>query len=368
MKHSFIAAVALMGLIATSCNGGKEAAGDQTPVVDLNANASAETSPAIKVADFSCAQLASDTTAAFFKKATILDVVGDTVVILENDFEESRLILFSLSDGRYLGQVSHRGQGPGEYNLIAGAFVDANDGTVLLPNLNTPAVYKYALANDSLVATIEREAVMTQSFPVGGTSTCINVAIQKPDGLTIAQYDAAYQRVDSVMIPGFCGSNFSLFGNAGVKGIIMDADTLYTLAPGALQPVAILSRGDHALTYEAEGELMMKVMEGADDKELLKPYMLVRDVQFTDGKMLVTSMFDGVKHSDLYNLADGSLVYRSTYDQLSKPSCITVETADGKTVEVESLFAKDGKWYGLLGEDAEGADVNANSSIISFTF
>lgn len=95
----------------------------------------------------------------------------------------------------------------------------------------------------------------------------------------------------------------------------------------------------------------MEAMEGADELELLKPYILIRDVQYTDGKILVTSMYDGHKYSDLYDMADGSLLYRNSYGVLYIPSFIVIAGENGDPIHVQSLFAKDGRWYGIVGEE-----------------
>ncbi len=323
------------------------------------------------VTELTYAQLSADSAAAFFKNAAILDVVGDTIVLIEKNPALSRLIVYNLTDGGYLGEINHRGQGPGEYRMILGAFVNDADGSVLLPNFDNQDVNKYSLAADTLIATIERQAVMSMIEPIGGVGTAINVAAPSPEGLTIYQYDGNYNLTDTLSLDGFEGGNFNmLWANAGTNGVFMVADTLYTLLPGELHPTAILSRGDFALTADRDRELTMKAMEGASELELLKPFILVRDVQLTDGKMLLTTMHDGAKHSDLYDLAGGKLLYRSSYDQLSLPSCIAVEDADGNALVVQSLFAKNGKWYGLVDVDnTDNTSVDTteqNFAVVSF--
>ena len=51
----------------------------------------------------------------------------------------------------------------------------------------------------------------------------------------------------------------------------MNADTLFTLAPGELHKLAVLSRGDKALTPQRDEEITMAIMSGEDEIELLKP-------------------------------------------------------------------------------------------------
>lgn len=336
------------------------------PSIDLKKSVGVGSSDALSVNNLTRTQLAGDADEAFFQNASIIDVVGDTVVLLENAPAMSRLIMFDLKNGQYLGQINHRGQGPGEYRVIVGAFVNDNDGTVLLPNFDNPSVYRYSLADDSPLSTIEREPVMTMMPPVGGVESCINVAVPSPEGLVICQYNSGYERIDSISIPGFRGGNFNtVWDNAGNNGVFMIADTLYALVPGELQKLAVLSRGDKALTPEKDEEITMEVMmNGADEIELLKPFILLRNVQYTADKMLLTTMHDGVKHSDLYDMSSGNMLYRSTYDRLSKPNRMVIKDDTGKSLEVERLFAKDGKWYGILSEDVPSEE--ANNVIISF--
>lgn len=312
--------------------------------------------------------LADDVSEAFFKDASIIDVLGDTVILLENTSNTSRLVMFDLQNGNYLGEINHRGQSPGEYRMILGAFVNDNDGSVLIPNFDMSYVYQYSLAKDSLLSTIEREEFMTMLPPIGGVESCINMALMSPDGLIVRQYNSGYERIDSILIPDFRGGSFNtLWDNAGNNGVFMMADTLYTLVPGELRQLAILSRGDYALTPEKDEEITMNViMNGDDELELLKPFILVRNVQYTDGKMLLTTMTNGVKHSDLYDLTTGDMLYRSIYNRLSKPSCITLKDDSGNTLEIERLFAKDGKWYGILNGDESSIDEDANDVIVRF--
>ena len=366
MSKSTIALVAVIAVIAAACARDNETT-STTPSLDLTENISVDESAALPVKDLAYVQLNGDSAAAYFKDAVIIDVVGDTAVLLEKDPSMSRLIMYNIDSGEYLGEINHRGQGPGEYRVILGAFVNGKDGSVLLPNFDNPSVYKYSLAADTLITTIDRKMVMSMIEPVGGTGSAINVATPTPDGLKVLQYDDNYALIDSIEVDGFRGGNFNLlWANAGNVGVFMMADTLYTFVPGAMQPLAILKRGNYALTPEQDQETTMKVMDGAHEIEVLRPYILVRDVQFTDGKMLLTTMHDGHKYSDIYDMDNGSLIYRNKYERLSTPSNIVVSCPDGKTIEVERLFAKEGKWYGIVSEDNVAAD-SSNCALVCFS-
>lgn len=372
MKHLNLTLGVVAVMTFTACTSSETGQNNQPATLDLNKNVTAEASAPIAVSDLSYVQLSNDTADAFFKNATILDVAGDTVILLENNPMASRLIMYSLTDGSYLGQISHQGQGPGEYTRILGAFVDGSNGTVLLPDFNTPAVNVYALATDSLVDVISREFVPSVITPTGGVESCINVARPTPDGLDIIQYDRTYAIADSISVPGFRGGNFStLWLNAGTEGVFMIGDTIYTLTPGDLNPIAIAPRGDMAITPENEGDIMMKLYSGANDIEVLKPYILIRDIQLSDGKMLITTMHDAQKHSDLYDLTDGNLLYRNTYSTLDKPSVVVVDGDGHKALQIERLFAKNGRWYGIVSEDTAGeisgtSAGDTNCAIVTF--
>ena len=358
----------VISCVSISCNSEKSDYTGSVPHINLHENVNVSSSDALTVSNLAITRLAGDHDEAFFKDASIIDVLGDTVILLENTPNASRLIMFDIQNGDYLGEVNHRGQGPGEYRMILGAFVNDNDASVLIPNFDTQYVYKYSLANDSLLSIIDREEVITMLPPIGGTESCINMAMMSPDDLMIRQYDSDYNFIDSVLVPGFRGGNFNtLWDNAGNNGVFMMADTLYTLVPGELRPLAILSRGDYALTPEKDEEISMNViMNGGDELELLKPFILARNVQFTDGKMLLTTMTNGVKHSDLYDCSTGGMLYRSEYDSLSKSSFMVVKDDSGNSFEVEGIFAKDGKWFGFLNRDGMNIAEDANDVIINF--
>lgn len=365
MKKSIIALGALAVLTASSCGRSdvNETAG---PVVlEMSQNTGVESSEPMSVKDAVCTRLSGDSSEAFFKNASILDVAGDTVILLENNPAASRLIMFSAADGRYLGQINHQGQGPGEYSRIIGAFVDAENQTVMLPDFHTPAVNVYSLAADTLAEVIEREFVPSVVDPIGSVATCINVACPTPEGLDIVQYGRQYALIDSVSVPGFKGGNFStVWVNAGKEGVMMTGDTIYALLPGELKPLAIADRGSMTITPKTDEELMMKIMgSGESETEVLKPYILIRNIAIDGDRMLLTSMHNGQKTSDLYDMTTGRLIYRNSYDTLPIPSCIVIETG-GRTISVERLFAKDGVWYGLLSDDA--SEEEANSTLVSF--
>ncbi|MDE6795403.1 MAG: 6-bladed beta-propeller [Muribaculaceae bacterium] len=375
MRNLFISITLFTAIGVTSCTTSGSQSIEEAPVFDLEGNVDAEVSKPVKVYDLTYTPLNDDVQEAFFKSANIIDVVGDTVLLFEDNHHASRLIMFNLRDGRYLGQINHQGQGPGEYTSILGAFVDGSKQTVMLPDFFSPKVNVYSLTADSLIGTIDREYVQSMMEPIGNVESCINVAVPTEEGLKIMQYDRNYSLTDSISLPGFEGGNFStIWANAGTEGIFMGGDTIFALQPGILKPIAIADRGKFTITPEIDQKIIMEILDsGESEIEILKPYMLIRNVRFTDDKMLITTMHNAKKNSDLYDMSTGKLIYRNTYDTLEKPSSIVITGENNRPLQIESLFAKNGIWYALVSEDvvAQSADTNsedANCALVSFRF
>jgi hypothetical protein len=354
------------------CSCGKQEVSDCTPDLQLSINRDVAASEPLHVAELKKTQLAGEDKNAFFSRASILDVVGDTLVMVENSSNASRLILFSTNDGSFLGEINHMGQGPGEYRRILGAFVNRHRQSVLVPDFDSPKVNIYSLKDGNLLEIKEREFTPSVIEPIGGVESCINNAQPSQDGLKIMQYDVSYSKNDSIELPGFHGCNFSAFWtNAGGQGVIAREDTIYSLAPGKINPIAVLSRGKYLMTPEQDNDIFMQIMmEGKDDAELLKPYILVRDVQLSGNHIALTTMYDNEKRTDIYDLESGDLLYRNRYSSPEIPSQVVL--ADGDSMVAAGwLFGKDGVWYGLVDEGADGdsgsVSAEKNYALVSFT-
>lgn len=388
MRHLFIFLILLSSTVFISCHPSKEGTAD-TVVFDLYGNIDAKDSKPLKVHELFYIPLGGDTQEAFFKNANILDVVGDTIVLLEDTPQTSRLIMYSMTNGAYLGQINHRGQGPGEYSSILGAFVDRTNHSVMLPDFHSPNVNVYSLVTDSLVEVIKREYVPTVIEPIGSVESAINIMQPGEDNLKIIQYDGKYALSDSIAIPGYqCGNFSTVWTNAGTNAIIVMGDTIYEILPGKLKQLAVADRGDLTITPEKDMEIIHEIMEsGESDLVILHPHMLIRNIQFTDKEMLLTTMHNSKKHSDLYDMSTGNLLYRNTYESLEKPNHIVIENTPTSTLSdaaakpqsnaiphslhVERLFAKDGIWYGIVNEenlpDSDNpVSENQNCALVSF--
>lgn len=356
--------IAVAAAILASCSASNTVADPESvATIDLTAPSHYSGEP-LDAENLTAVVLDSENQDAFFTRASLSDVIGDTILVHENG-RDSRVVEFSASTGKYLGQINHRGQGPEEYRIMLSAIADPAAGTLLVPLIDRPAVLSYTLATDSFAGEKSYLPAMRPSPALGGVSSCINIPDMRPEGFIFMQYDSNFTPVDSIVMKGFIPGNVSTYmGTADNKGIIMVADTLYNIMPGRLEQAVILSRGNKGITFEQEGEIMRKaIQEGADETELMKPYIIVRDIQTTGNHIAVTTMHDGAKTTAIYRLSDGAIIYSNTYPELSKKSCITVNV-DGKPVAVENIFARNGRWYGLADESADGS---TNNTLVSFT-
>lgn len=357
-----VAALALAA--ATSC-GHPSASGHADPIhrIDLTASTPDGSDTLLAATGVNAVKLDSSAPEAFFSRADIIDVVGDTALFLENG-QESRVIEFSVSTGKYLGQINHRGQGPEEYRIMLSAIADPASGTLLIPLIDRPAALAYTLATDSFAGEKSYTPSMRPAPALGGVSSCINIPDMGPAGFILRQYDAGFAPVDSIVMEGFIPGNVSTYmGTADGNGVIMIADTLYNILPGHLEQSAIISRGDKGITFDQEGEIMRQAIEGgADEVELMRPYIIVRDIQTTGNHIAVTTMHDRAKTTAIYRLSDGALLCYKTYPELSKKSSINL-TIGGKPVTIDNLFARNGHWYGIADGESDGS---TNSTLVSF--
>ena len=312
---------------------------------------------------------------SFFSNAGILDVVGDTILLLDNDFIPTKILMFNLKDGNYLGQINHQGEGPGEYRLIFGAFADASQQSVLIPDIDRPYVYNYSLKNDSLLQVYERENIMLRLQPIGNVKTSINIGEINNEGLKIIQYNSKFEKIDSILLKGFQGVPFiTMWAQSGINGIIFKEDTISVIDRGQLRPMVSLNMGKYELKEKEAVETLERMIESSEpDSELLKNlsnYIILKDVQFTDENILLTYDFDNKKYSDLYDLRNGKILNRFEGDKTT-PNIIFLDLADGHTLKAERIFTKGNVWYGIADESETGKVMktepgNSQSMIVSF--
>ena len=301
----------------------------------------------------------------------IIDVAGDTIFMLNNDFNPTRILMFSLSSGKFLGDINHQGEGSGEYRFIFGAFVDAVNQTILIPDIDRPYVYEYSLKTDSLVSTHNRPDIILSLQPTGNIKTGINFGEPKEEGLNILQCNSKFEVSDSLILKGVQVIPFmTVWAQSGTNGIIFDRDTLSAIGSERLIPVAALSLGK----YKLEEEKARKAIEGliySDEPDSvylkrLNNYIVPRAFRFTDENILVTYVYEDNNYSDLYDIKSGEILNRFESEKDFNGSCtVVLEKAGVGTVKVEKLFPKDNIWYGVSHTDGMSDRPNG-VSIVKF--
>lgn len=317
-------------------------------------------------------QLDSENPDALFSKGTITDIVGDTIVILDGMPFATRLVMYNVNTGEYLGQINHIGHGPGEYRIITAAFIDGQNQSVIIPDYDKPIANVFSLKNDSLIAVLDRPDISSLLDPIGNITDGINISMYRNDTLSIIKCNGSYAAIDTLMIPDFKGNNFSkCWLGSGGKGYIINADTLYRIDPSIITPIAVINCGEYTLTANKIQEVMDKIFNtDISEPEILSPFILIRDIVVSDDMLLLTTMHANEKNSDLYDLKTGQLLYRNKYSDLSILNHIAIATDENDEIEVENLYEKDGMWYGIArdsNKSAEAISYDSNYRIVTFS-
>ena len=306
-----------------------------------------------------------------FNKSRILDIAGDTIFMLNNDFMPTQILMFSIQTGKYLGKVNHQGEGQGEYRFIFGAFVDSRKQTVLIPDIDKPFVYEYSLISDSLIKTYDRPGLRLRLQPIGNIKTGINLGEPKEEGLNILQCNSKFEVLDSLLLKGMQGTPFiTIWAQSGVDGIIFEQDTLSIIDRKHLTPIVAVNLGKYRLKEEKARETYEGLISSDEpDSEYLKrlhKYIIVKDFHFTDDKILVTSIYGDTNYSDLYNIHTGEILNRFESEKdFNATGKIVLENENGSPLTVVKLFTKDNTWFGLS-YSPEIPESNNEISLIKF--
>lgn len=283
----------------------------------------------------------------------ILDVAGDTIFMLNNDFIPTRILMFSLSTGKYFGEINHQGEGQGEYRFIFGAFVDSMKQTVLIPDIDRPFVYEYSLPCDSLINTYGRPELTLRLQPIGNIETGINFGEPKEDGLNIIQCDSKFEILDSLLMKRMQVIPFTtIWAQSGTNGIIFDRDTLSVIGREHLTPVVSVNLGKYKLNEEKARETMEGLIYSDEPDAIylkrLNEYIIITEFQFTDDNILVTYNYGDNNYSDLYDIHSGEILNRFEGEKdFNAPGRIVLENEGVGSVIIEKLFTKDNIWYGV---------------------
>ncbi len=358
----------LSAALLTACNSNN----DNKSVVsfDLARASQTEQFNNLKIKDFKYVALDTVSKALLGERAMIESIAGDTVIISDN---LEKVLLFTLSDGKMIGEINHKGQEPGEYSWLDHIYVDRQAREVVL---NTPNNFAHRYTfSDSLVNTYHYDTPSTMRLSIGSLSKGINMYEQRESGFVIHQLDKNFQQTDSIVIDGYkLGYRSGSFSNLGDEGVITIVDTLYTIKPGKLEKLAILDRDGKTITPEIEEELnqMMQVdFEGAMKKQ--NEYINLLGWFASDNdKMEVTYQLGETTFFDFFRMNDGKLLaHLQLSDTRADKKGLPVEY-EGSTLYLNPIFCQDGIWYAVIPENAtieaekDADNVICNAAIASF--
>ena len=324
----------------------------------------------LKIKDFKYVALDTVSKALLGERASIEGIAGDTVII-RDDFE--RVLFFTLSDGKLVGEINHKGQGPGEYSWLDHIYVDRPAREVVL---NTPNNFAHRYTfSDSLVTTYHYDTPSTIRLSTGSLSKGINIYEQRESGFVIHQLDRNFRQTDSIVTDGYrLGYQSGIFSNLGDEGIITIVDTLYTIKPGKLEKLAILDRNGKTITPEIEEELDQ--MARSDFEGMMKKqneYINLLGLFTSDNdKMQVIYKSEGTAFFDFFRMNDGKLLaHLQLSDTRADEKGLPVEY-EGTTLYLNPIFCQDGIWYAVIPENAtieaekDADNAICNAAIASF--
>lgn len=361
------AIITLAGFMFASCGSKHEK--DDVPVYDLSAAIKSPRLQKLKIEDIKFTTLDTVANALFGYQAKIIDVIGDTLILRDSrDLAEDRLLLFTLSDGKLIGEINHKGQGPGEYRWLDNVYVDRGTKEVVL---NSPdrVAYRYTLS-DSLVSTYHHNIPTVKRLTKGSLANGINFYEEDDKGFIIRQVNKDFVLTDSIMVDGYpLGYLSGDLINFGDEGAITMVDTLYLLKPGRLEKTAIFSRGGKTITPEIEKELSnMSDYEKRMEKQ--REYISLSEGIIPEGDVVMINYYSGeAQYLDFYRRNDGKLLTHIPvlWSNGHEKAGMEVKYEDS-IFYVRPQFARDGRWYAII-PDSELAesDGDGNGAIISFT-
>ncbi len=371
MKKIFIAAAAVVGLMVSACSGG--GASHDVPQIDMVASMEMSDAPEFTYSDINYVPLDTATDALMGQYAQIMAVMGDTLIMHDMDVMggNSRLLLFNLADGRFIREIKHIGQGPGEYSWIASVFPDRERGEVIISGGNF-AVNRYTLS-DSLVSTKKLAVLGSTKFPVGSLANGFNIAEPLDGDLLIHQYDADFNVVDTLFVPDYDPRYISMAINtSGDLGLMNVVDTVYSLLPGRMEPVVVLSRGDKALTPKVEQDVYLNQKDFKTSNEMRKRYIQFNDYILDGDNLLLSSYYGGCYYVDLYSLTDSKLLGRCVFAWDEEGSGFALPWGS-TTFRLQKFpfLGPDGRYY-MVVDDEQAVDADGNQNpdgnigIISF--
>lgn len=351
--------VALAALMA-SCGGQSGRNTGDVPVIDLAGSVDRPAFMDIDIADVEYTPLDTATAALLGEHANVMAVMGDTAIIHEMGVmgDNSRLMLFSISDGRFIREIKHCGQGPGEYSWIETVFPDREKQQIVIKGANESAS-RYTLS-DSFVEAYPRYEVRNSKFAAGSLAGGINITEVVDGNLLIHQLDSRMVPANTLVAEGFDPAYISMeIITSGDETLINVVDTLYTILPGRFEPVAVLARGDKSLTPAVEKEVYLGQKDYQLSQEARKKY--IQYVWFlSDGPhIMLMSIYGGRYFIDFFDRGNGAHLGRSIFSYEDPEPGLAIDW-NGTTFHITNRFnVTDGRFYALVRDD-ETVDADGN--------
>lgn len=356
MKNLSLLACAV-GALLCACGGKSE-----HPVTNIDLGAAAESENFCDVAfeDVTYTPLDTATAALFSERGQIIGVAGDTVIIHDMTDTSDRLILFTLSDGKMVGQISHVGNGPGEYRWIETVFLD-RPAHELVINTADNIAHRYTF-DDRYLNSMRYDTPSMQRLSIGSLEKGIYEYQMVDSGFIIHCLDRNFRQTDSIFVRDYqLGYQSGIFCNAGGLALISMVDTVYSITPGALEPIAILSTGGKTITPEIEKKLSSMPWENqrAEMQNYINKYWVIPD----DNYLLVPYQYHDAENIDIFRRDNGKHVaHKSMSWEVEEPQGLEVKWGDN-TFHALPMYVQDGIWYAIISpEEAVGADGREGSS------
>ena len=362
-KSLYFAAIATI-VMAVGATGCKSSAAHDVTVVDLTAATSDTTAMShVKITDVAYTPLDTATAALLNNYCNIVGVAGDTIILADNN---NSVKLFSLSDGRMVGHLSHVGNGPGEYSWIETVYPDIANRQLVIKGARG-AAHRYTFG-DSLVESYPAPRFPNRRLAIGSLNTCIYLLEPTDKGDVIRVLDKNFSETDSILLPDYnLGYYAGIFWQDGDRALVSMADTVYEIKPDRLEKVLITDRHGRYLSPEKETEsYRMSFDEQMNFQDsFIKFFSLIIGGDY----ILIPASFDKNSYLLIFDKNDGTLLARTILDENS----IGLEAEwKGITLPVMPQFYADGRFYAIIGEDyavgpnGELNDGNLNSGVVSF--
>lgn len=371
-KVVFAALCGAVCFLAGSCGGSSASGTGDVPVIDMEALVDVPAFMDIEIDDVIYTPLDTATDALLGDRPVISAIAGDTVIIREMGLmgENSHLVLFSLSDGHFIRNISHCGQGPGEYTWIESVFVDRPSQQMVIRGAGGSAS-RYTLS-DSLVEAYPSYNTRNTKFSAGSIARGINIPEVVDGNMLIHQLNSKTEPVDTLIVENYDPMYISMaYNTSGEEALMNVVDTMYTLLPGKMEPVAVLSRGGKALTPQVEKDVYLNQKDYKITKEKRSKYIEF-NYFLSDGEhLMIYSAYGGNFFIDIFSRKTGAHLGRNIMSYADENSGFAIEWK-GVTFLIQNLFyVADGRFYALVSHeqtvDAEGNPApDGNLGVISF--